>query len=83
MLFIATVFGVDMEVDGEWDAGEPQTRIDPGWPPEFIIESVTHKGEELEFDDFPKKEIDNILECAEKASEDESDEYYSERANCE
>jgi len=69
--FNCDIFGVVMQVSGEFEPGEPQTMTDLGFPPEFVIETVEHCGNELDWDCFPAKELDYICDTAfEKAGEE-------------
>ena len=70
-MFTMTILGVDMEVNGTFDPGEPMTYDSPGYAPCFEIESISHKGEELEVDQFPVEMLKDIEDKAfEMAAED-------------
>lgn len=60
--FYAEIFGVNMDIVGSFEDGEPATKDEPAIAPEFIIESVLHCGNELEWEAFPAKELDFICE---------------------
>ena len=46
--FTTELFGLTVEVEGEFDEGQRETMIDPGIEPSFDVWTVTHKGCELE-----------------------------------
>lgn len=71
--FKTVLLGLDVEVGGEFSPAEPQTLTDPGWPPGFEIESITHKGEDIEIDQVPDEWIKDIEEEAFKAASDQNE----------
>lgn len=45
--FTGSLWGVDVEVEGEFCPGEAQTFDSPGFPPSFEVNKVVHAGEEV------------------------------------
>ena len=60
--FTTELFGLTVEVEGEFDEGQKETMIDPGIEPSFEVESVTHKGCELE--DLPDEVWEELAQAA-------------------
>ena len=73
--FKAELFGLDVEVSGEFEAGESQTMTDPGLEPCFVIECISHKDEAFEVDALPDKELNMIEKVAFEKAADEHGEY--------
>lgn len=71
--FTTELFGLIVEVEGVFEAGEPQTWDCPGEPPHFEIEKIVHKGEELEIDSLPPYELETI--CSEAFDKVEEERY--------
>ena len=68
--FETTLFGLTVEVEGEFDEGQKETMIDPGIEPSFEVWTVCHKGFEL--CDLPDEE----WEALEKAAFDDAHDNY-------
>jgi hypothetical protein len=82
--FTTDLFGLTVLVAGEFSPEEPPTFDHPGWPAEFEIDTITHKGDEFEIDGLPEYELkiisDDAFESASNAAQDCADERASERA---
>jgi len=82
--FTTDLFGLTVEVTGEFTPEEAQTFDYPGCPAEFEIECIEHKGEQFEVDGLPDSELEFIIkeafESASNAAQDCADERASERA---
>ena len=74
-MFTIKILGVDMEVSGTFDAGEEPSRDCPGYEPSFEIESITHKGEELEVDGSPDDMLVYIEKLVFRAAAEENYEF--------
>ncbi len=75
--FTGCLWGVDVEVEGEFCPGEAQTFDSPGFPPSYEVNKVIHAGEEVWPDEH---DIDELVDQAFKAAANDMDEYYSEQA---
>jgi len=69
--FKTEILGVQMEITGTFTSEEPQEHDYPGCPAEFEIETVSHKGEDLEWEGLSVKDLDYI--CAQAFVEAEED----------
>ena len=82
--FTTDLFGLTVEVTGEFTPEEKQTFDYPGCEAEFHIQEIEHKGEQLEIDSLPDSELREIASTAfEKAAndaQDNADEWASELA---
>lgn len=82
--FTTDLFGLTVEVTGEFSPEEPMTFDYPGCPAEFEIDCIEHKGEQFEVDSLPDFELKMINDAAfDAATEDainSADERASERA---
>ena len=70
--FTTEILGVQMEVEGVLDTGEAQSMDCPGYEAFFEIDTITHKGEELEVDGFPDSMLAEICGTAMEAIENEA-----------
>jgi len=64
--FETELFGLTVEVEGEFDEGQKETMIDPGIEPSFEVWTVKHK--DCELCDLPDEE----REALEKAAFDDA-----------
>ena len=71
--FETELFGLTVEVEGEFDEGQKETMIDPGIEPSFEVESVKHKGCELE--DLPDGVYEDLSQAAFDDAHDNYDPY--------
>ena len=62
--FKTELFGLIVVVEGEFEPGEQEDMINPGWPPCFTINTITHMGYELEIDSLTYETLDSIEELA-------------------
>ena len=69
--FKTELFGLTVEVEGEFSPAEPQTLTDPGCPAEFEINTIEHKDELFEVDSLPYQELCDIEQAAFDAATDE------------
>ena len=70
--FETEILGVTMQVSGEFEPEEPMTHDCPGWPASFEIDTIEHKGEELEVDSFPTEMLNEICDAAFAAASEEA-----------
>lgn len=63
-IFKTEIFGLTVEVEGEFSPAEPETLSDPGFPPSFEINTVTHEGKNLTVDELPEEELADIEQAA-------------------
>ena len=73
--FKTELFGLTVEVEGEFSPAEPETLTDPGCPAEFEINTIKHSGAEFCVDDLPDEELEEIEQAAFDAATDELGEY--------
>jgi len=71
--FETTLFGLTVEVEGVFDIGEPESIDSPSIAPSFEIESVKHKGCELE--DLPDEVYEELSQAAFDDAHDNYDPY--------
>ena len=73
--FKTELFGLTVEVEGEFSPAEPETLTYPGCPAEFEINTIKHSGAEFCVDDLPDEELEEIEQAAFDAATDELGEY--------
>jgi hypothetical protein len=82
--FTKELFGLNVLVTGEFSPEEPRTLDYPGCPADFEIETIEHKGDQLEIDSLPEEELSEIIryafESASNEAQNSADERASERA---
>ena len=71
--FKTELFGLTVEVEGTFEAGEAPSIDCPGCEPEFIIEDIQHKGESLEVDSLPDEVLEAIVKEAFEKYDDDYD----------
>ena len=73
--FNTELLGLTVEVEGEFSPAEAPSIDCPGWPAEFEINTIEHKGELLEVDQIDDSTLANIEQAAFDAASDERGEY--------
>ena len=73
--FNTELFGLNVEVDGYFEPEEKPTFDCPGSDAEYHIETIKHKGEEIEIDSLPENILADLEEEAFKMNLDEHDPY--------
>lgn len=62
--FEIELYGLTIQVIGEFSPAEPETMTDPGWAASFEIEEMTHLGACLEIDSLPEGVLTDIEQAA-------------------
>jgi len=62
--FETKLFGLTVEVEGVFDTGENPSLDCEGYPPSFEIETIQHKGDDIEVCDLPEEELEDIEQAA-------------------
>ena len=62
--FETTLFGLTVEVEGQFDGEEPPTWDSPGHAASFEIDTIMHKGCELEVDDLDGNSLDRLEQAS-------------------
>lgn len=73
--FKTELFGLEVQVEGYFEAGEKPSHDCPGCEPEYHIESIIHKGECFEIDSLPDDILWGFVKEAFQKSADEHDPY--------
>ena len=73
--FKTELFGLTVEVEGEFSPEEPQTMVDPGCSAEFEINTIKHAGEDFELDSLDAFIFEDIEQEAFDAASDGRGDY--------
>lgn len=79
--FTTELFGLSVLVTGEFSPEEPMTFNYPGCPAEFEIETIEHKGDQIEIDSLPEEELSEIISAAFESASNEAQNSADERAS--
>ena len=79
--FTTDLFGLTVEVTGEFTPEEKQTFDYQGCSSDFEIEAIEHKGEQLEIDSLPDEELSEIVSAAFESASNEAQNNADERAS--
>jgi hypothetical protein len=71
--FETELFGLTVEVEGEFDEGQKETMVDPSIAPSFEVWTVMHKGWEMA--DLPDEVWEALEHAAFKDAHDKHDPY--------
>ena len=71
--FNTELFGLTVEVDGYFVEEEKQTFDCPASDAEYHIETIKHRGEEIEIDTLPEEVVWNLMIEAFEKNTDEHD----------
>lgn len=79
--FNTELFGLNVEVDGYFEPEEKPTFDCPGSDAEYHIETIEHKGEQLEIDSLPDADLSEIISAAFESASNEAQNSADERAS--
>ena len=79
--FTTDLFDLTVLVTGEFSPEEKQTFDYPGCSADFEIETIEHKGEQLEIDSLPDEDLSEIISAAFESASNEAQNSADERAS--